>query len=160
MKIIIVYDSVYGNTERIAQAIGTALTSEYDVKVARAANITIDQLTAVNILFVGSPTHGGRFTKEIQDFLNDISKLPPTDIKIATFDTRTSSKGIARRIEKLFGHAAIRIAKAVKTQGKILIGEPEGFIVKGTKGPLRDGELERAESWGKKIIQLSDQTNI
>jgi flavodoxin I len=150
MKALVVYDSVYGNTEKIAQAIGKTLNSELDVEVVRANNVKADQLKNLKLLIVGSPTHGGRFTEAIQDFLKDISELSIKDINVAAFDTRISSRF---RIERIFGYAAKRIADVLNTQGGILISQPEGFIVKGKKGPLKDGELERAETWAKNIVQ-------
>ncbi|MFX1537288.1 MAG: flavodoxin family protein [Promethearchaeota archaeon] len=154
MKALVVYDSVYGNTEQIARAIGKAL----NIEIVRANDVKADQLTELKLLIIGSPTHGGRFTEAIQDFLNGISELT-MGINVAAFDTRTSSRNfILRVLEKIFGHAAGRIADVLKRQGGILIAEPEGFIVKGTKGPLKEGELERAESWAKDIVENKQGT--
>ena len=152
MKALIVYDSVYGNTEQIAQAISKALNSEMNVIVSRVTDVKADQLIELKLLIVGSPTHGGRFTEAIQAFLNDISKLPLEGTNVAAFDTRTSSSGVVGFLEKRFGHAAVRIANVLKKQGRNFIGEPEGFIVKGRKGPLKGGELERAENWANDIV--------
>ena len=102
----------------------------------------------MELLIIGSPTHGGRFTPKIQDFLNKISELTIKGINVAAFDTRTST-----RLTKIFGYAAGRIADVLKRQGGILIAQPEGFFVKGTKGPLKEGELERAASWRKNIVK-------
>jgi flavodoxin len=151
MKALIVYDSVYGHTEKIAQTIGTALTNEYDVEVVKANKVRVNQLPSINLLIIGSPTHGGRFTEAIQNFLNDISELILENIKTAAFDTRTSSSGIVGVLERKFGHAAVRIVNVLKKQGRILAAEPEGFIVKGRKGPLKEGELERAKNWALKL---------
>ena len=65
---------------------------------------------------------------------------------IATFDTRIKTK-----LVKIFGYAAPRIADSLKAKGAKLIAAPEGFFVKSTKGPLLDGELERASTWAKEI---------
>ena len=74
MKTLIVYDSVFGNTEQIALAIGNALGSQMDVEIVRVSNVKPEQLTGLKLLIVGSPTHGGRPTPAIQDFLNKISE--------------------------------------------------------------------------------------
>ena len=125
MKTLIVYDSVYGNTEKIAQAIGKALNIEKNVE--RANDVKADQLTELKLLIIGSPTHGGRFTQAIRDFLNSISELSIKGVNVAAFDTRTPPS----RLGKIFGYAAVRIADVLKRQGGILIAEPEGFFVKG-----------------------------
>ena len=144
MKTLIVYDSVYGNTEKIAQAIGGAITGE--AKAVRVGEVNSIKLKTINLLIVGSPTHGGRPTPAIQDFLNKVSKSAIRDVHVAAFDTRLSM-----RLVGIFGYAAERIADSLKRNGGNLIAPPEGFFVKGKEGPLKEGELERAASWAKTI---------
>jgi len=148
MKILIVYDSVSGNTEQIAQAIGNALGSQEDVEILRVSNVKPEQLTGLKLLIIGSPTHGGRPTPAIQDFLNKVSEPAIRGINVAAFDTRLST-----RLVGIFGYAAGRIADRLKRDGGTLIASPEGFFVKGKEGPLKEGELERAASWAKEIVK-------
>jgi flavodoxin I len=148
MKALIVYDSVYGNTEKIARAIAEAITPSGEVRVLRAGEANPSELASVDLLIVGSPTHGGRATPAIQDLLNKVPGLSPQDINVAAFDTRRSTKLVA-----VFGYAAGRIAGKLKTKGGVLIAPPEGFFVTGTRGPLKEGELERAASWAKGILE-------
>jgi len=148
MKVLIVYDSVFGNTEQVAQAIGNALGSQEDVEILRASNVKPEQLTGLKLLIVGSPTHGGRPTPVIQDFLNRVSEPAIRGISVAAFDTRLST-----RLVGIFGYAAGRIADSLKRKGGTLIAPPEGFFVKGREGPLKEGELERAASWAKVIVE-------
>ena len=148
MKILIVYDSVSGNTEQIAQAIGNALGSQEDVEILRVSNVKPEQLTGLKLLIIGSPTHGGRPTPAIQDFLNKVSEPAIRGINVAAFDTRLS-----RRWVGIFGYAAGRIADSLKRKGGNLISSPEGFFVKGREGPLKEGELERAANWAKVIVK-------
>ncbi|MGB6872851.1 MAG: flavodoxin family protein [Dehalococcoidia bacterium] len=148
MKVLIVYDSVFGNTERVAQAIGNALGSQEDVEILRVSNVKPEQLTGLKLLIVCSPTHGGRPTPVIQDFLNKISGPAIRGINVAAFDTRLST-----RLVGIFGYAAGRIADSLKRKGGTLIASPEGFFVKGREGPLKEGELERAASWAKVIVK-------
>ena len=148
MKVLIVYDSVFGNTEQVAQAIGNALGSQEDVEILRVSNVKPEQLTGLELLIVGSPTHGGRPTPVIQDFLNRVSEPAIRGINVAAFDTRLST-----RLVGIFGYAAGRIAGSLKRKGGTLIASPEGFFVKGKEGPLKEGELERAASWAKVIVK-------
>jgi len=144
MKALIVYDSVYGNTEKIAKSIGGAVTG--DVKVLQIGEVNPSELASIDLLVIGSPTHGGRPTPAIQDFIN---KIPAVNgINVAAFDTRLSMKLVG-----IFGYAAGRIADNLKRKGGILIASPEGFFVKGTKGPLKDAEIERAADWAKAIVK-------
>ena len=143
MKALVIYDSMYGNTEKIAGAIGGAIAGE--VKVLRVAEVTLPELEAIDLLIIGSPTQGGRPTKPIQEFIN---KLPETikGIKVAAFDTRLST-----RLVGIFGYAAGKIAGILKGKGGTLIAPPEAFYVKGNPPSLKDGELERAANWAKGI---------
>jgi flavodoxin len=146
MKALIVYDSVYGNTEKIARAIAEFITPSYEVKVVQAGEANPSELESIDLLIVGSPTHGGRPTPAVQDFLNKVPKLQ--GVNVAAFDTRIPSK-----LAKVFGNAAGRIAGNLKKKDGNLIASPEGFLVTGTKGPLKEGELERAADWTKGILQ-------
>jgi len=148
MKALIVYDSVYGNTEKIAKAIGGAIAGA--VKVLRIGEVDPTELEAIELLIVGSPTHGGRATPAIQEFLNKFQESTLKGIKVAAFDTRFS--GIKGTLVGIFGYAAGRIADSLKRKGGTLVVSPEGFSVKGGKGPLGEGELERAASWAKGIV--------
>jgi len=146
MKALVVYDSTYSNTEKIAKAIGAALTG--DVKVLRAAEANAAELNSYDLLVIGSPTYAGRPMPSIADFMN---KIPESVIKgknVAAFDTRIPSK-----IAKLFGYAADRIAKNLKDKGANLVVPAEAFYVMGKEGPLKDGEPERAAVWAKTLIK-------
>jgi len=146
MKALIVYDSVYGNTERIARAMAEAIAPSGEGKALRAGEANLSELESLDLLIVGSPTHGGRPTAAVQDFLNKVPKLQ--DINVAAFDTRITTKFV-----KVFGYAAGRIANNLKKKGGILIASPEGFFVTGGQGPLKEGELERAAAWAKGILE-------
>lgn len=148
VKALIVYDSLHGNTEKIARAIAASLAPSGDVKVLRAGEANISALESIDFLIVGSPTQGGRPTLAIQDFLNRISEPAVRGISVAAFDTRISTRWVG-----IFGYAAGKIAGSLKTKSGTLILPPEGFFVKGTEGPLKEGELERAASWAKGIAK-------
>jgi len=147
MKALIVYDSVYGNTEKIARAIAEAITPSNEVKVIRAGEANPSELESTNLLIVGSPTHAGRPTPPVQDLLNKVPKLSE-GINVAAFDTRITTKLVG-----VFGYAAGRIAKNLKKKGGTLIASPVGFFVTGGQGPLKEGELERAAAWAKGILE-------
>jgi flavodoxin I len=80
-----------------------------------------------------------------------LNKVTVSDFKgasLAAFDTRLSMK-----LVWIFGYAAKKIAESLKNKGWTIIVPPEGFFVKGKKGPLKDGELERAAGWAKEIVR-------
>jgi flavodoxin len=145
MKTVIVYDSIYGNTEKIASAIGSAIADE--VKVLRVNTANTSELQSMGLLIIGSPTQGGRPTQAIQEFLGKIPEPAIKSVNIAVFDTRLPTKLVG-----IFGYAAVRIADSLRKKGAALLAPPEGFFVKGKLGPLKEGELERAASWAKGMI--------
>ena len=152
MKVLVVYDSVYGNTEKIAQAIGGAING--DVKVVRAGEVSPSELESVDLLIVGAPTQGGRATPPVQDFLKKIPKSEVQGKNVAAFDTRISAKWVG-----IFGYAAGKIGKNLKSKDANLVAPPEPFFVEGTQGPLKEGELERADRWARGLVGIkSDST--
>ena len=62
----------------------------------------------------------------------------------AAFDTRVGMF--------IHGDAAKKITQALKAGGADIIAEPMPFYVKGSEGPLRDGEIEKAESWAHSLL--------
>ena len=155
IKALIVYDSAYGNTEKIAISIGIAISG--DVKMLRADEALSSNLKELDFLIVGSPTQGFRATKPIQAFINSIPQHGLKGIDVAAFDTRipASDRGTGLRlIMKMGGYAAPRIANALEKKGGNLTVPPEGFFVEDTEGPLKEGELERAASWAKEIAKV------
>jgi flavodoxin I len=154
MKALIVYDSFFGNTEKVARAIGNALgVQENDI--VRVSTVKPEQLAGVNVLIVGSPTRAFRPTKAIVGFLNRIPLNSLNGITVAGFDTRISIADSNSRILNImvnfFGYAAKPIADKLRKKGGELKVPPEGFFVKDSEGPLKDGELERAASWARQI---------
>jgi len=157
MKVLIVYDSIFGNTEKIALAISNSLGSKENVETFQVSAIKSEQLVELSLLIVGSPTRAFRPTKAITNFLKKISSNGLKGVKVAAFDTRISPADVNSRflniLVKLFGYAAKPIADKLEKKGGELIISPEGFYVKGTEGPLKDGELERAADWVKLITK-------
>lgn len=146
MRTLVVYDSAYGNTERIARSISDAIGGE--VRFVRASEANPTDVTAIDLLIVGSPTYGGKATQPILDFLAKVPEGAINGMKVAAFDTR-----LAGRFVRVFGFAAEKIAESLKAKGGNLSSTPGGFFVKGKKGPLADGELELAVSWAKEIAK-------
>jgi flavodoxin len=159
MKVLIVYDSFFGNTEQVAQAMGNALGSQAEVNILRVGDVKPEHLTGLNLLIVGSPTRGFRPTPAISNLLKNIPKKGLKGVKVAAFDTRISMNDIDSRIlpplVKVFGYAAKPIADRLKNKEGELAIPPEGFFVEGAEGPLKEGELERAADWAKQIMSLS-----
>jgi flavodoxin I len=144
MKALVVYDSAYGSTEKVAKAIGDAIGG--DTRVVRGSDVNISDVDAIDLLIVGSPTYGGKATQPIQDLLARIPEGAIKGMRVAAFDTRLTG-----RFVKMFGFAADKISDDLRARGARAVYTPEGFFVKGKKGPLKEGELERAANWAREI---------
>lgn len=148
MKTLVVYDSIYGNTEIIAQAIGDAIPGE--VEVLRVGQVTARDAETVDLLIIGSPTHGALPTEAVQGLLARMGPPAREGAKAATFDTRLTWFFL----ERWGGFAAPKMADTLKEKGWTLAGEPGGFFVRGLKkGPLKRGEVERAGCWAEEIVK-------
>ena len=151
MKALIVYDSVFGNTEKVAQSIGETIGSQGQVETSPVSQVTLDQLRGLEILIVGSPTRSFRPTPAISQFLKALPKNYLAGINVAAFDTRiwlnTIDSAAFRFLVDKGGYAANTMAKALTRKGGNPIVPPEGFLVTGEQGPLKGGELERAAKW-------------
>ncbi len=167
MNTLVVYDSLFGNTERIAQAIADALRAFGQVQAVRVEPAQPDELKrqellrqyratdvrlepahqvsleGVDLLIVGGPTQAFRATPTIQSFLENVSPASLSGMAVACFDTRARGP---------FGSAAKVMAKKLQTMGVSLLLPAESFFVKGMQGPLRSGEVERAASWAKMLF--------
>ena len=152
MRALIIYDSVYGNTEKLAKAIGNAISG--DVKVLRVGEVNPAELNEVNLLVIGSPTFGGKPSQSMLDFFDKIPESMLKGVNVAVFDTRVLSI-----MAKMFGHAAGKIAYRVKKKGGNIIVSPEGFFLTGVKGQIKEGELERALTWAKDLVKNTQITN-
>ncbi len=145
MKTLIVFDSIHGNTEKIATAVGDVIGGE--VRLVPVSKVTSSDLRSVDLFIIGSPTHGGRPTQSVQGFLNGLQG-PVGGMHAAVFDTRMPARWV-----RIFGYAAPRMAGTLRDKGWPLIEPVEGFFVNGREGPLRGGEMQRAAAWAKAIAE-------
>jgi flavodoxin I len=147
MKTLVLYDSVYGNTEIIARAIGDAIPGE--VQVLRVGQVNAGDWETVDLLIIGSPTHGALPTEAVQNLIERIGPPAREGVKAATFDTRLTWGFL----ERWGGFAAPKMADTLKEKGWMLAGSPGGFFVRGLKkGPLKRGEVDRAAAWAKGLV--------
>jgi len=156
MKIVILFDSYFGNTEKTASSIKEGLNSHGEVTLKRINEASPEMLKGIDLLILGTPTRAFRPTKAAVDFLKKLPAHSLTGIRIAAFDTRISLDDVdskfLRFMAGLFGYAAEPLQKFLLKKGGIAAGNPEGFYVEGTEGPMTDGELRRASHWAGSLI--------
>lgn len=142
MNSLVVYDSKFGNTERVARAIADALGAFGTARATHVDQVSKDSVAGADLLVVGGPTQAWQATPAIKNFLNGIERR---GIAAAAFDTRFHKSAW------LTGSAAKGIAKRLRQRGQVLIAPPESFFVEKSEGPLESGELERAAAWAREL---------
>jgi hypothetical protein len=171
MNAVVVYESMYGNTHAVAEAIadglgGAPVLSVHDPAVS-------ERVAGADLLVAGGPTHvhgmtSARTRQGAVDAVHDASHLEPDateapglrewleglagDGRAAAFDTR------ADKPEWLTGAASRGIAKRLRRHGYDVVAV-ESFLVTDTEGPLVDGELDRARSGGRELARAVDVTS-
>jgi flavodoxin len=150
MKALVIYDTNFGNTKMIAEAIAKELGKS--AKAISVSGFDLKELKGIDLLVAGSPIVGWKPSGKMEAFLAALGKDRLKGYKAATFDTRV----------KIFVHgdAAKKISQKLQTAGAEIIVEPQAFYVRGKEGPLFKGEKEKAMEWagtlktGCVIIQI------
>jgi len=135
MRALVVYESFFGNTEKVAQAIKDGLSGQCDVElvdVAKASELTTEPF---DLLVVGGPTHAFAMSR--------VSTREEAVSKGASQGSTTL--GLREWLEHLEKGAA----KMARGLGYPPAAQAESFYVGDVTGPLLDGELERARAWGE-----------
>jgi flavodoxin len=143
MKILIIYDTNFGNTQKVAYLIGEHLKEQNQVKVVSIAGFKNQDLDGIELLIMGSPINGWRPTEKIRRLLKSLKKDQLRGVKIATFDTRVNIF--------FHGNAAQPMAESLMNAGAEQIVDSAGFYVEGSEGPLAQGEESRVEKWVRDI---------
>jgi flavodoxin len=143
MNALVVYDSRFGNTERVARAIGWGLAALGPIEVRSVADAEVGP--GIGLLVIGAPTHAHGISRGARDFLDGVPGEALRDLPAATFDTRY------KKPRFLTGSAGIGLAHRLAGHGARLLAPAESFFVAGSEGPLLDGELDRATEWGREI---------
>jgi flavodoxin len=155
MKSLVIYDSYFGNTEKLAQAVGKVLGTENTINLQGGDAVSPDQLAGIDLLVVASPTRGFRPSEATTKFLNDLQAGALQGIQAAVFDTRidleTIKNKVFRFVVKRGGYANKTIAAALEKKGAVVLQPIEGFYVDDSEGPVTSGEMERAEKWAAQI---------
>ncbi len=159
-KALVVYESLFGNTEQVAQAIAAGMSQHGDVELLEVAEAREVVTDALDLIVLGGPTHAfsmskpstreeavgrgashGSKTYGMREWIEHLHKGPHTEL-VATFDTRV------RKVRRLPGSAAKGAAKILRGLGYSSAAHAESFYVEDVSGPLLEGELDRARAWG------------
>ncbi len=140
MKNIVIYDSYFDNTKRIAEAIAGKLEGT----AINISDVKKSDMEEADFIVVGTPIRGWMPSDKTKAFLSALISGELKNKKVAAFDTR---------VDKFYhGDAMKKIANSLKKAGGELKGY-KAFIVEGTEGPLREGEIEKAAKWAEELKQ-------
>ena len=163
LNALVVYESFFGNTRAIADAVAEGLRLEgVEPTVQEVSAAVPTDVAGYHVLVVGGPTHAFGLSREstradaerrggsvhqpgpgLRDWLGRVA-VPESPLA-AAFDTRAEK---ARHLPMSAAHAAGRM---LTRRGFVLVVKPTGFVVQDLKGPLADGETARAIAWGRTL---------
>ena len=168
MRAVIVYESMYGNTHLVADAIGEGLVTAFKVSVVPVAEASPAVLADADLVVVGGPTHmhgmsrattrkwavaaagkavGGLKVEPgapgpgLRDWLGSLGRY---SVKAAAFDTRLHGRAA------LTGQGSKGVTRLLRAHGFDVIGQPESFLVT-KQDRLEPQETTRARGWGTKL---------
>ncbi|KAA0233564.1 MAG: hypothetical protein JJLCMIEE_02460 [Acidimicrobiales bacterium] len=178
MRVLVVYESVYGNTHTIADAVAEGFRSPgTEIEVLAVDDASRELVQAADMVVVGGPTHahGMSWATTRQTAVGDEKKKAEEadpDQPAHELDESATGEGLRHwfhdigKVERtgaaafdtrfdrspaLTGSAARGIARRLRHHGFDLLDEPTSFFVEDTEGPLADHEVLRAREWGEAL---------
>lgn len=171
-RALVVYESMFGNTRSIAEAIAGGVASRLPVEPIEVSSAPTWIPEDVTLVIVGGPTHALGLSRPktredasrqasgslvssgsgLREWLASVNTRPNVDG--ATFDTRIDKPRIP-------GSAAKAAERRLRRIGFRILAQATSFYVTGTQGPLLAGELDRARRWGESVVastQVSTDT--
>ncbi|MEM2728643.1 MAG: flavodoxin family protein [Candidatus Bathyarchaeia archaeon] len=152
MKVVIVFESRYGNTRYVAEKImeGINEVGGVEVSLKELKEVDINRVPEYDVILIGSPNHIGGPTRGIKSFIDKISGLRLKGKMFAVFDTY---------LGKDFEKAVRKMEKQIVERNIGLKQIAAGLSIKvgGIKGPVVESEIPKCEDFGRKIaIQLKE----
>jgi len=169
MRVVIVYESMFGNTRQVAEAIGAGVGSEHDVSVMPVALASEEVISSADLVFVGGPTHlHGMSRSKSRQAAGEMAGKPDSGLALepgaegdglrewlggtgaivtsaAAFDTKMHGPAA------LTGRASTRIDRLLRRHGARIVAGPMSFLVR-KDNRLDPGELDRARGWGGQVV--------
>lgn len=183
MKVLVVYESMYGTTHEVAERISSGLSDAGSVETVPVSDATPERVAAADLLVVGGPTHIHGMSTAMSrrqavsaDTLaheaekgHDLEVDPDAEgpglrdwfddldlghpLPAAAFDTRIDGPAL------LTGRASKGITRRLHHHGCDVLAAPESFLV-DKEGVLEEGEAERAVAWGRSLLaKLADRVH-
>jgi flavodoxin len=165
MRALVVYESMFGNTRQVAEAIRDGLATAVEVEAVEVGTAPATVPGDVGLLVVGGPTHAFGMTRAatrgdavkkyggpvvsdrigIREWMDGLQR-PAGEVRAVTFDTTF-------RKARFMGRAGKKAEKKLRELGFRIVAPSEPFWVSEVKGPMEDGELDRAKAWGASFAE-------
>lgn len=174
MTAVVIYESMFGATRQVAEAIGRGIGRQHEVVVVSIHDVTSEMVGKADLVVVGGPTHLHSLSRPssrkaaaeaankphsgitleqgadgpgIREWLPTVTV---TGTHVAAFDTRIHGPQV------FTGRASRRINRLLQRQGAHPISAPQSFLV-SKDNTLDAGELERAQDWGVQLAEAARQ---
>jgi flavodoxin len=148
-KVIVVYESKFGNTKLVAETIEEGMREEgIEADISELKEVDPDKVTDYDAILIGSPNHFGGPTKGVKKFIDNLGKFSLEGKMFAVFDTY-----LRKRSDYFFEKAVKKMEKRINEKVPSLKRITPGLSIKvqEMKGPLIEGELPKCKEFGKKI---------
>ena len=172
MQTVVVFESMFGNTEHFARAIADGVADAGGrATLADVREVRPENMSGCDLLVIGAPTHAFSLSRQstrddavrqgadpsraaigVREWLAILDGAFPSAADrpvVAAFDTRVT------KVRRLPGSAAKRAARVLRTQGFEVLDRPTSFYVGDLKGPPSPGELDRAREWATHLTELA-----
>ena len=167
MTALVVFESMFGNTEEVARAVAEGIWTRMPATVVEVGHAPDPGQADVDLLVVGAPTHAFGLSRQrtrdsaaeqvghpgissgrgVREWLADASTC---SLMAVAFDTHVSKPDLP-------GHAGRRAQRRLKSLGCRMVAPAESFAVEGMQGPLATGELDRARAWGAEVAEAAQR---
>lgn len=147
MDALVIYDSTFGNTAKIAQVIAGTIRLRGSVRLVAVGQVGILELEGIDLLVIGCPTQRHNATPAVRTMIESVPRGALRGVSVAAFDTRY------RMPRWKSGSAARKLVRRLGRLGGSIIVPAGSFFVAGREGPLEEGEIERAEAWTLSILE-------
>lgn len=164
-RALVAYESMFDNTARIAEAVTWGLRSiGFEAYCVPVCSLAATGPSPVDLVVLGAPTPSFSLSRRstradavrqgapperagagAREWIAAVRPESFSTKKIAVFDTRVG------RVRRFPFAAGLTAARLLRRRGFEVVGGPAAFLVENTPGPLTDGELDRAEAWGRTI---------
>jgi len=147
MRTLVIYDSMFGNTEKVAKALASGLNEqEAAADCVKTTEVDFDNLRAYEMLVIGGPTHKLGLSESMKTFTKRLKDADVKGKKAFAFDTKRESR--------FAGSAGKRIEQKMKQRRMHVVKAHASAIVLGREGPLKEGTEEQFKQIGIELGRL------